>query len=340
MLAPGTRSAAPAVAWIAVTAALALPPPVAADLGDGLLAYYRFENNAADSSGNGNHGVPSGGPGYTIGHLGQAVALDGLNDVVSVPGNLWAADFTTSFWVRTTAIAPTGVTWWQGLGLVDGEVCGTPVGGDFGIAMIDGGHVITDDYKTTSQINDGLFHSVIVTRAITGDSVKTYIDGRLESAHQTIPMGFTGIPWIGVGNNPCDVSFGRLYFPGDIDELRFYDRVLSVEEIAELSETTGSVSAPLGAAERPLLASVFPNPARGRATLTLALPEATGAPLEVYDLRGARVRVVADGQWTPGRHLVEWRGDDDRGRAVGTGVYFVVFRAGTVTERRKLVLIR
>jgi hypothetical protein len=37
---------------------------------------------------------------------------------------------------------------------------------------------------------------------------------------------------------------------------------------------------------------------------------------------------------------VEWRGDDERGRPVGPGVYFVVFRAGSVAERRKLVLLR
>jgi len=48
---------------------------------------------------------------------------------------------------------------------------------------------------------------------------------------------FTGIPWIGVGNNPCDASFNRRWFPGDMDELRFYDRVLSSGEIAQLEST-------------------------------------------------------------------------------------------------------
>ena len=42
-------------------------------------------------------------------------------------------------------------------------------------------------------------------------------------------------PWIGVGNNPCDVSFNRLWFPGRIDELRFYSRLLSDFEIRQLS---------------------------------------------------------------------------------------------------------
>jgi hypothetical protein len=319
--------------------ALAAAVPALAGLEDGLVAEYSFEGDAVDSSGNGNDGTPYGAPTYTEGHIGQAVALDGVDDVIHLPGDLWTTDFTTAFWVRTTVVAPAGMNWFEGLGIVDGEVCASPAGGDFGIAMINGGHVISYGTATTAEINDGVFHSVIVTRSVADDTVKTYIDGQFDVAYLAPSSGLTGMPWIGVGNNPCDTIYNRRWFPGDIDELRFYNRILGDEEIAELSRL-GGPSAVLDPAGRQLFTSVFPNPASRSSHVMFALPAAMETHLAVYDLRGARVRTLEDGRRSEGPHSIIWQGDDDRGRPVGPGVYFVILRAGGLEDCRKVVLIR
>jgi flagellar hook assembly protein FlgD len=57
----------------------------------------------------------------------------------------------------------------------------------------------------------------------------------------------------------------------------------------------------------------------------------------VFDLQGARVRTLASGRRAAGAHRVEWRGDDERGRALPPGVYLARFRSGGVDVRRKLV---
>ena len=49
---------------------------------DGLVAYYNFDNNVADGSGNGNNGIIYGGATFTTGVLGQAIKLDGVDDYV------------------------------------------------------------------------------------------------------------------------------------------------------------------------------------------------------------------------------------------------------------------
>jgi hypothetical protein len=49
-----------------------------------LVAHYKFDGNAIDSSGNGNNGVAMGGATYTAGKIGQAISLDGLNDYVAI----------------------------------------------------------------------------------------------------------------------------------------------------------------------------------------------------------------------------------------------------------------
>lgn len=205
-----------------------------AGIGSGLSAHYPFEGNANDVSGSGNHGTEVGGPTYVAGQNGDALSLDGVNDLVQLPASLMQTDFSVAFWVRTTVIAPNGSNWFEGLGLVDGEVCGSPAGGDVGIALIDGGRVIFEAVKGTASVNDGSFHAVAVTR--TGTSIAIFVDGAGDASGTLSSSGaITGMPWIGVGNNPCDAGQNRRWFPGEIDELRFYDRVLTTAEIEVLA---------------------------------------------------------------------------------------------------------
>ena len=46
----------------------------------GLVAWYRFDGDALDSSGNEIHGTEMGNPTYDAGVFGQAISLDGDGD--------------------------------------------------------------------------------------------------------------------------------------------------------------------------------------------------------------------------------------------------------------------
>jgi hypothetical protein len=63
---------------------LMLATGLQASLSDGLVAYYPFNGNANDESGNGNHGSPVGGATWTTGVLGGAVHLNGAG-YINVP---------------------------------------------------------------------------------------------------------------------------------------------------------------------------------------------------------------------------------------------------------------
>ncbi len=197
--------------------------------------------------------------------------------------------------------------------MVDGEVCGSPPGGDFGIAMINGGHVITSNVPSTRQINDGAFHSVVVTRSTVTDSIKIYIDGVLDVAYYLSFNGFTGMPWIGVGNNPCDAGFNRGWFPGVIDELRFYDRVLNPTEVTQLAGGT-VVANPEATVATTAIQSVFPNPSHRLTSFDFTLRAPASAQIAIYDLRGVRVRILDLGKVDAGLHSLVWNGMDGRGR--------------------------
>ncbi len=211
--------------------------PATADIFNGLVAHYPFEGDVTDQSGNLNDGLAFGGVGFIAGidQGRQALSLDGVDDYLQLPRTV-DNSFSVTFWVKTTAIAPAGSDWWQGYGIVDGEVCGSPPGGDWGIALLAGGHISFWNYVTASEVNDGEWHSVILTRDMAQDQVVVYIDGTAEIDNLAlVALSLTGPPWIGVGNNPCDVSMARGYFPGQVDELRFYDRVLTAAEIRLLA---------------------------------------------------------------------------------------------------------
>lgn len=88
------------------------------------------------------------------------------------------------------------------------------------------------------------------------------------------------------------------------------------------------------------LHGAVPNPVVHRTVVTFDLPQSLGVHLSVHDAAGRQVRKLAEGTRSPGRHAVAWDGTDDRGRAAGTGIYFVSLDAGPMQARRKVVILR
>lgn len=85
--------------------------------------------------------------------------------------------------------------------------------------------------------------------------------------------------------------------------------------------------------------TVWPNPSRGLTQLAIDLDSPT-VRVAVYDVAGRVVRLLPGpfGAGAP-RHLL-WDGRDDRGTAVGNGIYYVRAVGGGATAQTKLLLIR
>jgi len=84
-----------------------------------------------------------------------------------------------------------------------------------------------------------------------------------------------------------------------------------------------------------------PNPFNPSTSIGYYLPAACAVTLEIYDSSGKLVARLLDGETQArGTHSVEWRGADDGGRSVSSGVYFYRLRAGRETLSRKMVLLR
>lgn len=84
----------------------------------------------------------------------------------------------------------------------------------------------------------------------------------------------------------------------------------------------------------------WPNPANPAVTIAFQLDAPCRARLAVFDAAGRRVALIADGAFPAGRHTITWRGRDDAGRAVPSGVYRALLTAGGARRARALVLLR
>ena len=125
-----------------------------------------------------------------------------------------------------------------------------------------------------------------------------------------------------------------------------YSYWLTVEQPGEPSATAGPVRAGVssdvdGTPPRAFaLGPIVPNPFWGSARFSVSLDRDEPFVIRVYRADGSRVRTLAD---SPGRADIApftWDGTDDRGRPVGTGIYFVELRSGNRVRTQKAVLLR
>jgi hypothetical protein len=88
------------------------------------------------------------------------------------------------------------------------------------------------------------------------------------------------------------------------------------------------------------LGQSYPNPFVGSTTISYGVSRRGEATLEVYDVAGRLVRVLASGTHEVRRHEAAWDGCDAGGRRVASGIYFYRLKTGSFEQTRKVVLVR
>jgi len=83
-----------------------------------------------------------------------------------------------------------------------------------------------------------------------------------------------------------------------------------------------------------------PNPFNAGTRICYTLPRAGRMRLEVFNILGQRVAVLADGMQPAGAHAVRWDGRDHDGQALSSGVYLCRLSTEEDVRTRKMVLLR
>jgi hypothetical protein len=113
-------------------------------------------------------------------------------------------------------------------------------------------------------------------------------------------------------------------------------RLYQGEEVVDIESGEGPLSLPHSSRLLP----AYPNPFNPSLTIPFELSEAEDVHLAVYDIRGRRVSILADRSYRAGRHQVVWQGKDNRGRSLPSGIYFLRFKAGEISEADRINLVR
>jgi len=83
-----------------------------------------------------------------------------------------------------------------------------------------------------------------------------------------------------------------------------------------------------------------PNPFNPRTVVAFDLAHAADVRLSIYDPRGRRVRSLHQGTLPAGRHEMVWNGQDDHGRALGSGVYLFRLEGAGASRTGRCTLVR
>ena len=83
-----------------------------------------------------------------------------------------------------------------------------------------------------------------------------------------------------------------------------------------------------------------PNPFSIATTVAFDLPVDQRVTMEVFNLRGQRVRVLLDELMPAGRHSMTWAGVGDDGQLMAPGVYWIRTLVNHHHDVRKIVLLK
>ncbi len=224
------------------------------DLENGLVLHYTFDGpdmtlasgtrEVLDISGSNNHGNWMNHATTTVpGKLGQAINFDGVDDYVTKGTGVAftkTSSFSGSAWVKTDSSGA----------IVSNLNYALSPGWIFAVSLIGTNNlefgIVNDDVSAgryrrgSTNIKDGKWHFVSFTydgsNAVTG--IQLYVDGTLETMTTFLNTdpGTLVDSGLEIGSTMFNSALQTFTFASSIDDVRIYNRALSVSEVKRLYE--------------------------------------------------------------------------------------------------------
>lgn len=84
----------------------------------------------------------------------------------------------------------------------------------------------------------------------------------------------------------------------------------------------------------------YPNPFNPSTTIRFNLKEDAQINLEIYNVKGQKVRSLYQGKATQGVNEIVWTGKDDFGRDATSGIYFFKLTSPSYNRMKKMILLK
>ena len=345
-------------------AVLILQNAIYAQINEGLVAYWQFENDEGtnvikDYIGDANGTiVNSTGVAYVPGVVGKALsfAQADSNAIGWVDYNEvfdFAFDnFTISLWVTADPLTERGemMVFKKGSSLTGDDPVPNGNGRWYAISFYGGGtesnpqifYGIDDDLVKTEiaqPIPDYIPHewmNIVAIRNVDEEYISLYLDGELVASKSDLTDDISGIDLPIQIMNYGLAGSKHNKVNGAIDELKIYNRVLSDEEISgEYERIATAVNQTENYLNKSFsISQNYPNPFNPVTTINFSIDKQSYVSLKVYNVQGQEVEVlVNDELYAVGTYTVKWSGQGLPG-----GVYFYRLEANGKVRTRKMIL--
>ena len=84
----------------------------------------------------------------------------------------------------------------------------------------------------------------------------------------------------------------------------------------------------------------YPNPFNPITNIQFSLPQASPVALEIYNIMGKQVRILAREEMSAGQHTLQWNGTNNFGASVASGIYIYRLKAGKFITSRQMMLMK
>ncbi|MBI3585515.1 MAG: T9SS type A sorting domain-containing protein, partial [Ignavibacteriales bacterium] len=303
-----------------------------------LVAYYAFNGNANDMSGNSHHATVQNAIPVSDrqGKSNSAYYFNGSDAFMQVANQTdlnFQNAITVSFWMRIDAfydreVYPISHGNWENrwkVSITNRKLRWT-------VKTTNG----IKDLDSKTELAANTYYHVVALYS--GSDFEVYLNGELDAFSS----------WSGmILPTTIDLTIGQVLpnnagynFIGVLDEIRIYNYALSVPEIVKLYDVITSVEQHEGGAVPTDLSLFqnFPNPFNGQTTIRFIIPsgsEMQPVSVRVYDVLGREVASLIEGPLPPGIRTVQWESG-----SLPSGVYSYRLRLGGHMLVRKMIVLK
>jgi len=89
-----------------------------------------------------------------------------------------------------------------------------------------------------------------------------------------------------------------------------------------------------------VLSQNYPNPFNPTTKINYSLKENSKVSINIYNIKGQKVKQLVSDQLSTGQHSAVWNGKDNNGRSVSSGIYFYKLKTGNFEKTRKMILMK
>jgi len=321
---------------------------------ENLVAYYPFNGNANDESGNGNHGTVTNATTTNdrFGNPESAYTFDGTGNTYINIGNNVKPSFPITFcaWVKLDTLVDCeimrndlndGNSYYHGVTMQiknDGRIQG----------FVGSGYASPNTRKSKRTNEDSLitigswhFISIIFNNY---NDIAIYVDAQEYDGYYN--GNGTGMTYghydghIGIG-----LTNGFNAVDGEIDDIRIFNSALSHQEVLSIFHEIPPMPTSIEYISKVLptqfeLQQNYPNPFNPITKIPYSLENHQNVRIAVYNLLGQKVKILVNNFQNAGTHLISWNATDDYGNRVSSGTYFYQLKVGEQIQTKRMILLR